>query len=153
MKSAAYVLAIWMFFASPADILAREFNVYPGARLEDVYDASQPDTGGKMSKAPKVIVFTTGDSFESVVSFYRGIGREYRVSGGTGKPMKLPSGQEFREAYFIFDNAIDLSTSKHWVRIQRPYLGREQTGVNFQGIHRPARDLTAIIEEDRRSYP
>ena len=47
--------------------------------------------------------------------------------------MKLSSGQELKEAYFIFDNAADIMTSKHWIKIQRPYLGKEQTREAFQG--------------------
>ena len=67
--------------------------------------------------------------------------------------MKLSSGQELREAYFILDNAADIMTSKHWIKIQRPYLGRGQTGEGFHGKYGAVRDVTAIIEEDKRSYP
>jgi len=143
-----------MLIALPATIFAGSFQVYPGARLEDVYEAKQPETGSKMPKAPKVIIFTTNDFFENVVAFYRGIAREYRVPGAGGKSTKLPSGQELKEAYFIFDNAADLSTSQHWIKIQRPYLGTGQSGEDLR--HRKpgaVREVTAIIEEDRRSYP
>ena len=61
----------------------------------------------------------------------------------------LSSGQELKEAYFIFDDAGDLSTSKHWVKIQRPYLGKGQSVEKYGR----AREATAIIEEDKRSYP
>ena len=69
------------------------------------------------------------------------------------EPMKLPSGQELKEAYFIFDNAADIMTSKHWIKIQRPYLSRERTREGFQGKYGAVREVTAIIEEDKRSYP
>jgi hypothetical protein len=67
--------------------------------------------------------------------------------------MKLSSGQELKEAYFIFDNAADIMTSEHWIKIQRPYLVRGHTKEGFQGKYATIRDVTAIIEEDKRSYP
>ena len=152
MKTAAYVLASVMFIASTTVTLAGAFKVYPGARLEEVYEAKQSETGAKMSKSPKVIIFITNDLFENVVTFYRGITREYRIPGSSGKPTKLSSGQELKEAYFIFDNAADIMTSKHWIKIQRPYLGRSQT-AGGPGKYEAVREVTAIIEEDKRTYP
>ena len=153
MKRGAYVLAFVMLFFLSAVVFAGGFKVYPGAKLEDVYEIKQSEAGTKMSKAPKVIIFTTNDFFENVVAFYRGTGREYRMPGSSGKPIKLPSGQELKEAYFIFDNAADIMTSKHWVKIQRPYLSRERTKEGFQGKYGAVREVTAIIEEDKRTYP
>jgi hypothetical protein len=121
--------------------------------LEEVYEVNQPEAGAKTPKPHKVIIFTTNDFFENVVAFYRGTGREYRMLGTGGKPTKLPSGQELKEAYFIYDNAADIMTSKHWIKIQRPYLSRERTREGFQGKYEAVRDVTAIIEEDKRSYP
>ena len=153
MKRIAFILGFVMIFTLPAVIFGGGFQVYPGARLEDNYEIKQPEVGGKVTKPLKVFVFTTNDPFESVVAFYRSIGREYRMPGSGGKPATLSSGQELKEAYFIFDNASDLSTSKHWVKIQRPYLGRDQMGAGFHGKSGATRDVTAIIEEDKRSYP
>ena len=152
MKRIAYVLAFMMFFSLSTVVFAGSFKVYPGAQFEDIYEAKQSEFGSKMSKSPKIIIFTTNDLFENVVAFYRSNAREYRMPGG-GKPMKLSSGQELREAYFILDNAGDIMTSKHWVKIQRPYLSRERTKEGFQGKYGPVREITAIIEEDKRSYP
>jgi hypothetical protein len=153
MKKGICILAFVMVLALPALGFSASFKVYPGAKLEDVYEAKQSDAGGKMSKAPKVIIFTTNDLFENVVAFYRGTAREYRIPGSSGKPMKLSSGQELKEAYFILDGAGDLSTSKHWIKIQRPYLSRARTSEGFQGKYEKIREVTAIIEEDKRSYP
>jgi len=152
MKRSACVLAFVMFFSLSAVVLAGSFKVYPGANLEDIYTTKQSGVDSKMSKPLKIIIFTTNDFFENVVSFYRGTAREYRMPGG-GKPMKLSSGQELREAYFILDNAGDITTSEHWIKIQRPYLSRERTKEGFQGKYGAIRDVTAIIEEDRRSFP
>jgi hypothetical protein len=140
----------------PATILAAGFQVYPGARVEEIFEAKQTgfgDRAPKTPKTPKTIIFTTNDPFETVVAFYQGIGREYRVPGSPGKPTKLSTGQELKETYFIFDGAGDIMTSKHWIKIQRPYLSRERTKEGFQGKYGAIREVTAIIEEDKRTYP
>ena len=152
MKSTACALAFGMFLSFPVLILAGSFQVYPGAKLQDIYETGQTGAGAKMTKGPKVIVFTTSDPFENVVAFYRGIGREYRMRG-PGGPTKLSSGQKLEEAYFIFDGSGDIATSKHWIKIQRPYLSRERTKEGLQGKYGAVREVTAIIEEDRRAYP
>jgi len=62
-----------------------------------------------------------------VASFYKGMGNEYpmpRASGTSGKPKK-GEGYELWEAYFILDGAKDLSSSRLWVKVQRPYIGEE----------------------------
>ena len=151
-KRIIWILAFTTLFALPALGVSASFKVYPGAKLEDVYEVKQQPEPGKILKASKEIVFTTNDPFESVVAFYSGIAREYRIPGRTGHAMKLFSGQELKEAYFIFDNAADIMTSKHWIMIQRPYLGKDQTKEAF-GKYATAREVTAIIEEDKRSYP
>ena len=153
MKRGTFIVTMVMFFTLAALGFSASFKVYPGAKLEDVYETKQLETGAKTSKAPKVIIFTTNDFFENVVAFYRGKAREYRMAGTGGKPVRLSTGQELQEAYFIFDDATDLSTSKHWIKIQRPYLVRGRTGEGFQGKFVAVRDVTAIIEEDKRSYP
>ena len=153
MKRNTYVLAFMMFFGLSAAVFAGSFKVYPGAQLEEVYQPKQPEVGGKASKAPKIIIFTTNDFFENVVTFYRGTAREYRIPGSGGKPTKLSSGHELKEAYFILDGAADIMTSEHWIKIQRPYLSRERTKEGFQGKYGAVRDVTAIIEEDKRTYP
>ena len=153
MKRVAFILIFAMFFTLPAPGFSTSFKVYPGAKVEDVYETIQSEAGTKMSKGPKVVIFTTNDFFENVVAFYRGTGREYRVPGTSGKPIKLPSGQELKEAYFIFDNAADIMTSKHWIKIQRPYLSRERTREGSRGRYEAVREVTAIIEEDKRTYP
>lgn len=152
MKKMACVLAFMIFFSWTAVIFAGGFKVYRGANLDDIYEAGQSEAGSKMSKATKIMVFTTSDFFENVVAFYRSISREYRIPGG-GKPMKLSSGQELREAYFILDDAGDIMTSKHWIKIQRPYVVMGQTGKGFRGKYGAVREITAIIVEDKRSYP
>ena len=153
MKRIAFILTFVIFFILPTTVFAPSFKVYPGARVEDIYETKQSEGGAKMSKGPKVIIFTTNDFFEKVVAFYQGTGREYRMPDSGGKPIRLPSGQELKEAYFIFDNAADIMTSKHWIKIQRPYLSRERTKDGSRGRYEAVREVTAIIEEDKRTYP
>ena len=43
MKRIAYVLAFMMFFVLPAVVFAGSFKVYPGAKLEDIYEAKQSE--------------------------------------------------------------------------------------------------------------
>ncbi len=155
MKTFVCILALFLVFGSQTLTFSASFQVYPGAKLLDVYEMKQPSGSGpalpgKELKPSKEIVFTTHDLFENVVAFYRGLTREYRMPGvGGSRPATLSSGQELKEAYFIFDNAADLSTSKHWVKIQRPYLGKGQSTDRLGA----GRDVTAIIEEDKRTYP
>lgn len=152
MKKGICILASVMLLALPALGFPASFKVYPGAKLDGVYEAKQPEPGSKILKASKEIVFTTSDPFESVIAFYSGIAREYKIPGRTGRVVKLFSGQELKEAYFIFDGATDIMTSKHWIKIQRPYLGKDQAKEAF-GKYGTVREVTAIIEEDKRSYP
>ena len=153
MRKSACVLAFVMFFGLLAAVFAGSFKVYPGAKLEEIYQPKQPEVGGKMSQAPKIIIFTTNDFFENVVTFYRGTAREYRIPGTGGKSTKLSSGQELKEAYFILDKASDIMTSEHWIKIQRPYLGTGQQGSGVRGSGAAVREVAGIIEEDKRSYP
>jgi len=153
MKRGAIIFAFLMFITLAGVVLAGSFKVYPGANLEEVYEGKQSEAGIKTSKPPKMIIFTTNDFFENVVSFYRGTGREYRMPGTGGKSIRLSTGQELKEAYFILDDAIDITTSKHWIKIQRPYLVGSQTGEGSRGKFGTVRDVTAIIEEDKRTYP
>jgi hypothetical protein len=152
MKRSAYVLVLIMFFSLLGVVFAGSFKVYPGAEVEDIYEPDPSQAVPQMQKVPKVIIFTTNDFFENVVAFYRRNAREYKMPGG-GKPTKLSSGQELLEAYFILDDAGDIMTSKHWIKIQRPYLVRGRTGKGFQGRYETVRNVTAIIEEDKRTYP
>jgi hypothetical protein len=153
MKKGICILAVGILLVLPAPGFPASFKVYPGAKLDGAYEAKQPEPGSKILRASKEIVFTTSDPFESVVAFYSGIAREYKIPGRTGRVAKLFSGQEFKEAYFIFDNAADIMTSNHWIKIQRPYLGKGSAGDSSYGKYEKVRDVTAIIEEDKRGYP
>lgn len=151
MKRAIYILALGVLLPA-LGFSASMFKAYPGCKLEDVYEPKQTEMEARIAKAAKVMVFTTSAPFETVVAFYSGMAREYKIPGSSGHPTKLPTGEELKEAYFIFDNAPDITSSKHWIEIQRPYLSRAQTNQGLQGKYQGVREVTAIIEEDKRSY-
>lgn len=152
MKRGISILALVMSLALTEHGFSAPFKIYPGAKLDDVYGTKSSGPAGKISNSPKVVVFTTNDLFENVVAFYRGVAKEYKVPGMGRNAVRLPSGQELKEAYFILDEAADLSTSKHWIKIQRPYLGMDPSGGLSYSKNSKVRDVTAIIEEDKRSF-
>jgi len=116
-------------------------KLYPGAKLDraatqqaKANPAAQPDID--------ISVYTTGDGFDKVFGFYQRNGKEYKVIGSRAR--KLPNGQDLRDAFFILDDGRDLVTSKHWVKIQRPYIGQYGLGRNGAGAN-DIKDVTAIL--------
>jgi hypothetical protein len=59
------------------------------------------------------------------------------ASGTSGKPKKY-EGYDLKEVCCIFDSAKDLSTSKLWIKVQRPYIGED------------IRDVTAIVVSEKK---
>jgi hypothetical protein len=120
-------------------VSAAEFKVYPGAKLDEQATKQAMDIAAQAKQAGKSTIYTTKDSFKQVALFYKGLGKEFsmpRSSGISGQPKKYEK-YELWEAYFILDGAQDLSSSKRWVKIQRPYIGAE------------VKDLTAIISVEK----
>lgn len=116
-------------------------RIYPGARLDraatqqaKASPAAQPDV--------EIAVYTTADAFDKVFGFYQRNGKEYKAIGSRAR--KLPNGKDLRDAFFILDDGRDLVTSKHWVKIQRPYIGQYGLGRNGAGAG-DIRDVTAIV--------
>lgn len=138
-KSSWGVLLILFVFSSI--VLATEFKLYPGAKLDEkaTQEAKATMAAAKMSNV-KAAIYATSDSFEKVASFYKGIAKEYMMphaSGTSGKPKKYEK-YDLREAYFIFDGAKDLSASKLWIKVQRPYIGEE------------VKNITAIVVSEKK---
>ena len=108
--------------------LAQDFKHYAGSKQDEkgTHDASAA-APGKQSE-----VFTTNDAFDKVYAFYKGLYKEFPMRGGP----KLPSGQAIQWAFFILDGGKDLSASKYWMKIQRPYVG----GADGHDV----RDITVI---------
>jgi hypothetical protein len=109
--------------------LAQSFKPYAGSKLDEKASReASAATPGKQSE-----VYTTDDAFDKVYAFYKGLYKEYTMrSSGP----KLPSGEQIKWAFFILDGGKDLSNSKHWMKIQRPYVG----GADGKDI----RDTTVI---------
>lgn len=104
------------------------FQIYPNSKLDE--KASRQAI--KLAEEQGISnidykIYISEDSFEKVCSFYMNFSKEYnmpRSSGTSGKPKKYEN-YDLYEAYFIFDGAKDLSSSKFWAKVQRPYIGEE----------------------------
>jgi len=120
------------------------FKPYPGAAVDK--KATQE---AKELAEGDVAIYTTRDSFEKVVAFYKPLAREYRMPP-TEAPFRLRSGGTLKEAFFILDRAPDIVESKAWFKIQRPYLGRPKAvfspDMQFaEDMYEDVRDVTAIV--------
>src|SRR5438034_978387 len=114
---------------------AQDFKQYPGSKLEE-------KAGRQASAAAKGLecqVYTTGDSFDKVYAFYKGLYKEFPTPFPA---QNLPGGKEVKWAFFILDGGKDLSRSKYWMKIQRPYIGTiaEDGSADFKDI----RDVSVI---------
>jgi len=109
--------------------LAQDFEAYAGSKLDE--KASREASAAAPGKQSEV--YTTGDAFDKTYAFYKGLYKEYAMPGSGPK---LPSGQQIKWAFFIIDGGKDLSGSKYWMKVQRPYVG----GADGKDI----RDITVI---------
>lgn len=108
--------------------LSAGFQIYPNSKL----DEKATKEAMKLAQEQGISninyeIYISEDSFEKVCSFYKNISKEYnmpRSSGTSGKPKKYEN-YDLYEAYFIFDDAKSLSSSKLWAKVQRPYIGEE----------------------------
>ncbi|HEV3254469.1 MAG TPA: hypothetical protein VG033_08680 [Candidatus Acidoferrales bacterium] len=116
------------------------FKVYPGAKK---FTPPENETAKTLPTGTEETVYLTEDSFDKVAAFYKGIGKEY-VIPGVRKNVKLPTGQEMRTVFIIFDGAADLKGSKSWLKVQRPYVGQmKMKGETPE--YKDIRDVTAIV--------
>jgi hypothetical protein len=116
-RFALFLVVAGMLIASVnVPCLAQDFKPYTGSKLDE--KASREASAAAPGKQSEV--YTTDDAFDKVYAFYHGLYKEYTMrSSGP----KLPSGQQIRWAFFIIDGGKDLSSSKLWMKIQRPYVG------------------------------
>lgn len=140
------LVAVVIVFISCMTVCASDFKVYPGAKIDEKLTKEANDlgaksvTGSKMT-VPKATIYTTGEAYEKVYSFYKGVGKEYQMPNVSGTKNKLPSGKELKSSFFIFDGAKDLMTSKLFAKIQRPYIGMDM---------KEGPDLTYIIVSEKK---
>jgi hypothetical protein len=139
---------LWLIVVS-TPVIAVEFKPYPGAKIDQKATKEATELLKQAGMGGKATIYTTGGSFEKVNGFYKGIAKEFKMPGEEGAK-RLPSGQELKEAYFIFDGAADIATSKLWIKIQRPYIGSVEIGKDFQVKYKDVRDVTAITVSERK---
>jgi len=122
------------------------FKIYPGASKYTPPDTKE--TREAMQYLPpgtEATVYLSNDSFEKVAAFYKGFAREYTMPG-IPKGRKLPTGQELKQTYFIFDGAKDLMTSRSWAQVQRPFIGSIDDNLEYHDI----RDVTVITVSQKK---
>ena len=89
-----------------------------------------------------ITAYISNDSYEKVVAFYRGIGKDYTPNQKRAPP-QLPHGQRLRKTFVILDGSVDLESSKNWVAVQHPFFG----AVSLSGgkpQYNDVRDATEI---------
>ena len=143
-----FAVLVGLTFVFAAGALAADFKPYPGARVDEATTREAREAAAQSPLQPKEMVptiYLSDAPFEKVAAFYRGLGREYKMPGRQGRsPQKLPGGQELQEAYFIFDGAKDLVTSRRWAKVQRPYIGGMKM-VGSSPQYQDIRGVTVII--------
>jgi len=141
------ILSLVVVITFALSVIAAEFKVYPGAKL----DKEATKEVQQMDKTTSTI-YTTNDSFEMVFKYYQGIAKEYKIPGIGGQ-----------QAYFIFDGAPDIMKSKCWIKVQRPFASKQNTeqfdpsvfmnaksGSTIQVQTSGIRDITAIILSEQK---
>jgi hypothetical protein len=103
---------------------AQDLKMYPGSVRDQ-------------QAAPPTEVYTTSDKFDQVYAFYKSV---YREAPNSLPTPKLPSGKPVRWAFFILDDAKSLARSRHWLKIQTPYILTVGEGMEYKGI----RDICVI---------
>lgn len=100
---------------------AGHFIPYPGASR---YVPSNTEANRQWTDAlrPGIVItaWLSEEKFEQVLGFYRAVGGEFKPPDPLPAE-KLPSGQVIQRTFVILDGAPDLATSRHWIRIQRPF--------------------------------
>jgi hypothetical protein len=124
-------------------------KVYPGAKKFTPPDTEETRAAAKqMPEGTTQTMYFSDDAFDKVTAFYAGQGKAYTLPG-MERGGKLPNGQVMKVAFFIFDGADSLGSSKSWAKVQRPYVGgveMKDSGPEYKDI----RDVTAITVVERK---
>ncbi len=149
-----FLILIFSILSIPA--FSGEFKIYPGSKLDENITKEANDLASQIGMKVKASIYITSDSFEKVYAFYKGISTEYKMPENKEKLIMTVDGKKYsvKEAYFIFDDAKELISSKLWIKIQRPFIGsmedmeiNRNTGeITFKNV----RDLTVISVSDSR---
>ena len=143
MRRPNFVHLALLILAIAANVAAQGFKAYPGAtQFTPTATEDQKKLLQSLPPGTQSTFYRTDDSFEKVQGFYQGFAKTYTMPGARAG-RKLPTGQELKQAYFIFDGAADIVTSKSWATVQRPYVGSiEMKG--FVPEYHDIRDITVI---------
>jgi hypothetical protein len=135
--------------ALTAGAAGQGFKAYPGSTKYTPPDTSETREAAKVLPAGTTsTIYTTNDPFEKVAAFYKSFAKEYQMPGRRGG-VKLPTGQDLKETYLIFDGAANIVASKSWAKVQRPFIG----AVDFKGgipEYKDVRDITAIVVVEKK---
>jgi hypothetical protein len=138
-----------LIFALTSAAAGQGFKLYPGANK---YTPPDTEENREIMKAlppgTTATAYTTKDSFDKVLAFYKGIAKEYKMPG-MHPGGKLPTGQEMKMTFLIFDGAADITVSKSWAKVQNPFIG----SVDFKAgapVYSDVRDLTEIVVSEKK---
>lgn len=145
MNRAKFAGAAVLVLAVTTIVAGQGFKVYPGATKFTPPDNEETRAALKaLPPGTEATYYVTNDSFEKVAAFYKGFAKEYTMPGRkSGR--KLPSGQEIKQTFFIFDGAKDIITSKSWADVQRPYIGWITMKGFVPEYHDVRENVTAIV--------
>lgn len=104
-------------------LLAGTFAEYPGSDLDKKLTEKAQAMSDKAGKKASTKAFYTSDSFEKVAAFYLKRSKEFKMKRPA---QKLEDGTAVKQAFFIFDGAASINTSKDWVSVQNPLIGDVQ---------------------------
>ena len=135
--------------ALTAGAAAAEFKLYPGAERYTPPDTEQTrEFMDALRPGTKITAYFTHDSFDKVVQFYKGFGREY-VNPKASPDAKLPNGEQIRKSFLILDDARDIVSSSKWIRVQHPFVGKISiTGGAPQ--YGDVREVTEILLTEKK---
>lgn len=128
----AALLVISLAVSATAD-----FAIYPGAQREKQLEQrlAQLAKNDPNSQGVEWELYLSSDPFQRVYEFYKTIGVEDEAMKKIPAPA-LPNGAAVQWAFFIFDGAKSIRSSKFWLKIQHPLVA----DPTFKDI----RDFTSI---------
>jgi len=149
MHTAKFASLTLLIFGLTIGAAGQGFKPYPGATKYTPPDTKENREMMKaMPPGTTSTAYITKDAYEKVVAFYKGSAKEYKMPGMPAN-RKLPTGQEMKQTFFIFDGAADITTSKSWAKVQNPFIG----SVDFKGgapVYSDVRDVTEIVLSEKK---
>jgi hypothetical protein len=128
---------------------AADLKVYPGARLDRAEMKKYQAQLAKLSDAARKLageqkIFVTHDPFPKVYAFYSKLYKETNLTmKKTDQPM--PGGKRLSDAFFCLDGADSIAVSKHWLKVQYPFIGATKLSTRTHTVtFGDVRDVTVI---------